>query len=207
MHVFRNRWFIVGGVAFLLLAPSAWLMARNPGSDDAALVARVKKGDFKVLVTTSGELRAKKFVQITAPANAQQANQYQMKIASIVPEGTVVKAGDVVAELDRSTIAAKMQEVSLALQKAQAQFEQAMLDSTLNLSKAREEIRSMDLGLEEKRLAKEQAVYEAPTVKRQAEIDYEKATRALAQAKKDYITKVEQAKAKMREVGSRSYRT
>src|SRR5439155_12183777 len=83
-----------------------------------------------------------------------------------------------------------------------AQYEQAMLDSTLNLSTARENIRTMELGLEEKRLAKEQAVYEAPTVKRQAEIDYEKAQRALAQAKADYETKTEQARAKMREVGA-----
>ena len=132
----------------------------------------------------------------------QQAETYQTKIASIVPEGTVVKEGDVVAELDKSGIAAKMAEVSLALQKAQAQYEQAMLDSTLNLSKAREDMRTMELTLEEKKLAKEQAVYEAPTIRRQAEIDYEKATRALAQAKIDYKTKTEQAQAKMREVGS-----
>jgi RND family efflux transporter MFP subunit len=125
-----------------------------------------------------------------------------MKISSIVPEGTVVKRGDVVAELDRSALASKLQEVTLALQKAEAQYEQAMLDSTLNLSTARENIRTMDLGLEEKRLAKEQAVYEAPTVKRQAAIDYEKAERALAQAKTDYETKTEQARAKMREVGA-----
>ncbi|HEX9894781.1 MAG TPA: efflux RND transporter periplasmic adaptor subunit, partial [Gemmatimonadales bacterium] len=100
------------------------------------------------------------------------------------------------------TVAAKLSEVSLALQKAEAVYEQAMLDSTLNLSKAREEIRSMELGLEEKRLAKEQSAYEAPTVKRQAEIDLEKAQRALAQAKVDYKTKTEQAQAKMREVGA-----
>jgi RND family efflux transporter MFP subunit len=47
----------------------------------------------------------------------------------------------------------------------------------------------MELTLEEKKLAKEQSVFEAPTVRRQAEIDLEKAQRALAQAK-------------MREVGS-----
>jgi RND family efflux transporter MFP subunit len=139
---------------------------------------------------------------MTAPPGAQQAGAYQMKISSIVPEGTVVKRGDVVAELDRSALASKLQEVTLALQKAEAQYEQAMLDSTLNLSTARENIRTMDLGLEEKRLAKEQAVYEAPTVKRQAAIDYEKAERALAQAKADYETKTEQARAKMREVGA-----
>lgn len=202
MRFVRNRWFIIGAIALMLAASGTWLMARDTGEDDGTLVARVKKGEFKVMVNTSGELRAKKFVQISGPTNAQQANQYQMKIASLVPEGTVVKAGDVVAELDRSGIAAKLNEVVLAFQKAEAQYEQAMLDSTLNLSKAREEIRSMDLGLEEKRLAKEQSVYEAPTVKRQAEIEYEKAERALAQAKKDYVTKVSQAQAKMREVGS-----
>jgi RND family efflux transporter MFP subunit len=60
----------------------------------------------------------------------------------------------------------------------------------------------MELALEEKRLAKEGAIYEAPTIKRQSEIDYEKAERALAQAKSDYVTKTEQAKAKMREVGT-----
>ena len=202
MRIIRNRWFIVGAVAIMLAIPGAWLMARDTGIGDSSLIARVKQGEFKVLVRTSGELRAKRFVNITGPSNAQQANQYQMKIASIIPEGTIVKAGDVVAELDRSGIAAKLSEVMLALQKAEAQYEQAMLDSTLNLSKAREDMRTMELGLEEKKLAMEQAIYEAPTVKRQAEIDHEKAQRALAQAKKDYVTKTSQAEAKMREVGS-----
>jgi RND family efflux transporter MFP subunit len=139
---------------------------------------------------------------VTVPANANQAEQWQMKIASLVPEGTVVKEGDVVAELDRSTIASKLNDVQIALTKADAVYEQAMLDSTLNLSKAREDIHTGELGMEEKKLAKEQAVYEAPSVRRQADIDYEKAERALAQSKLDYKTKTDQAKAKMREVGA-----
>ena len=202
MSLFRNRRLVVGAAVLLVAAPGAWLMARDAEPEDTSLVARVKKGEFKVIVSTSGELRATKFVRITAPANAQAAQQWQMKISSLVPEGTVVKQGDIVAELDRASIAARLTEVSTSLQKAQAVFEQAELDSLLNLSKAREEIRTMELGLEEKKLAKEQAIYEAPTVKRQAEIDYEKAERALAQAKKDYVTKTSQAKAKMREVGA-----
>jgi RND family efflux transporter MFP subunit len=202
MRIVRNKWFIVAAVLVLIAVPGTYLLARDNSGEDSSLVARVKKGEFKVIVNTSGELRAKKFVQITGPMNMQAANVYNVKIASIVPEGTAVKEGDVVADLDRSPVATRMNEVSLALQKAEAVNEQAMLDSTLNLSKAREEIKTMELGLEEKKLAKEQAVYEAPTVKRQAEIDYEKAERALAQAKKDYVTKESQAQAKMREVGA-----
>ena len=202
MGILKNRRVQAVAVILLLIIPGAWLLARDKSGESSPLVAPVSRGEFKVTVTTSGELRALKFVQITVPPNTQQAEVYQMKIASLVPEGTVVKQGDVVAEIDRSTIANKFAEITLALQKAQAVYEQAMLDSTLNLSKAREEIRTMELGLEEKRLAKEQAVYEAPTVKRQAEIDLEKAERALAQAKVDYKTKTEQAQAKMREVGA-----
>jgi RND family efflux transporter MFP subunit len=202
MRLLRSWWSKGLAILVLLGAPGAWLLARTSGPEDAALVAPVKRGEFKVTVTTSGELRARKFVQITVPTNANQADAYQMKISSIVPEGTVVKEGDVVAELDRSTLASKMAEVSLALTKAQAVYEQATLDSTLNLSKAREDMRTMELGLEEKKLAKEQSIYEAPTIRRQAEIDYTKAERALAQAKIDYKTKTEQAQAKMREVGA-----
>jgi RND family efflux transporter MFP subunit len=202
MRFSRKRWSLIAATVVVLGVPGAWLLAGSPAEADAAVVATVKRGDFTVVVHTSGELRALKFVQINVPQNAQQANQYQMKISSIVPEGTVVKEGDIVAELDRSGIASRASDVSLALQKAQAVYEQAMLDSTLNLSKAREDMRTMELTLEEKKLAKEQSVFEAPTVRRQAEIDLEKAQRALAQAKLDYKTRTEQAEAKMREVGA-----
>jgi RND family efflux transporter MFP subunit len=202
MRIPRSRWTIPLVIASLLVVPGAWLLARESDTPATTVGTKVKQGEFKVVVTTAGELRAVKFVQVQGPPNAQQAESYQMKIASIVPEGTVVKEGDVVAELDRSGIAAKRAEVFIALQKAEAQFEQAQLDSTLNLSKAREDMKTMELQLEEKRIAKEQSVYEAPSIRRQAEIDYEKAERALAQAKVDYKTKTEQAQAKMREVGA-----
>lgn len=194
------RW---GGLALLLAAgPAAWLLAPAAAESGTALVAPVKSGDFKVVVTTTGELRARKFVQVQGPSNAQQAEIWQMKISSLVPEGTLVKAGDVVAELDRSGIAAKLAEVTLALQKAEAQLMQAQLDSTLALATAREDLKTLEFALEEKKLAREQATYEAPSVRRQAEIDFQKAERALAQARANYVTKQRQAEAKMREVGS-----
>jgi RND family efflux transporter MFP subunit len=198
----RKRWVTALLIVLAVGAVSAWLFTPASAGEDNAVVARVKNGDFHVVVTSAGELRAKKFVQVQGPLNMQQAEVYQTKISSLVPEGTVVKEGDVVAELDRSGIAAKMAEISLALQKAQAQLTQAQLDSTLNLATAREEIKTGELAVEEKRLAKEQAAYESPSVKRQVEIDYEKAQRSLAQSKANYITKTQQAIAKMAEVGA-----
>ncbi len=202
MAFLRSRRTLAVLAILVVGAPTAYLLARPASDAGAALVATASLGDFAVTVTTAGELRASSFVQIQGPMEMQRAGAFNVKIASLVPEGTIVKAGDIVAELDRASLAQRLQETTLAVQKAEAVNEQASLDSTLNLSKAREEMRTMELALEEKRLAKEQAVYEAPTVKRQAEIDLEKAERALAQAKLDYVTKEDQAKAKMREVGS-----
>jgi len=199
---FRSRRLLVILALLVVCTPVAWLMARNRKPVDTALIAKVKRGDFMVTVSSTGELRAPKYVKIKGPENAGQADQYQFKIEWIAAEGTVVKEGDEVARLDRAQIMQKLTETDLAMQKADAQNQQASLDSTLNLSKAREEMRVAALTLEEQKLARDQSQFEAPSVKRQAEIAYEKALRALRQDSLDYRTKTDQAIAKMREVGT-----
>jgi RND family efflux transporter MFP subunit len=204
MEQLRKRWLLLLVLSLFVAGPIAWYKWSGPAnsSDVSTVMATVKEGAFHVNVTTTGELRARKFVQVTGPANAQAANVYQTKIASIVPEGQVVKEGDVIAELDKGPAATKLADVTLNLQKAEAQYTSAQLDSALNLSTAREDIRTAEYTLEEKKLAKEQAQYEAPTIKRQAEIDHEKAQRAFDQSKVNYQTKFKQAVAKMAEVSA-----
>jgi RND family efflux transporter MFP subunit len=203
MKTLRNRWVLILIAGLLIGGPVAWYKWPSAASAaESSLTAPVKQGDFKVVVTTTGELRANKFVQITGPAQAQVAGVYQTKIASIIPEGSVVKQGDVIAELDRQPAATRMTTVNLDLTKAQAEFTSAQLDSTLNLAIAREDVRTAEYFLEEKKIAKEQAQYEAPSLRRQAEIDFEKAQRAWEQSKRNLDTKTKQAIAKMSSVGA-----
>ena len=203
IRLLRQHWRPAAVAALLILATVAWYAwPSSTSAAEAVLTAPVKSGEFKVLVTTTGELRARKFVQVSGPATAQSVQVYQTKIGSIVPEGSLVKAGDVIAELDRQPVATKIADVTLTLQKAQADFTTAQLDSALNLAQAREDVRTAEFALEEKKLAREQAKYEAPTIKRQAEIDYEKAQRALEQSKRNLLTKTKQAVAKMSSVGA-----
>lgn len=197
MRHLRARWLPLLLIALVVGGPLAWYKwPATASAADAALTAPVKKGDFKVIVTTTGELRARKFVQIQGP-NSMPAQIYQSKITWLVPEGTIVKEGDKIAELDRAPAATRLQSVTLDLQKAQAQFTDVSLDSALTLSQAREDVKTAEYSLEEKKIARDQAQYEAPSIKRQAEIDYEKAQRALDQSKKNLDTKTKQAEAKM----------
>src|SRR5256885_3697164 len=58
----------LAAVAAVILA--AWrFFPASPAAADNSVVARVKSGPFHVVVTTTGELRAQKFVQIQGPPN------------------------------------------------------------------------------------------------------------------------------------------
>src|SRR3989440_12984248 len=117
MRFFPTRRHRIAAAVVTLVLPSAWLLGGERRGTDTAVVASVKRGPFTVVVTTAGELRARQFVQVTAPPGGEQAGVFQMKISSIVPEGTVVKQGDVVAELERTPLAPELQEELHALHK------------------------------------------------------------------------------------------
>src|SRR5918999_3997019 len=90
----RPRILLLAALAVLVLA--AFVMLSNGGDESSTarpIAARVKSGDFRVIVTTTGELRARKAVQIQGPPNMQAAQVYQTRISSLVAEATVVKAG------------------------------------------------------------------------------------------------------------------
>ena len=185
--------------AILVIGVGLWWMLFSADESQSTLIVTPKKGNFRVTVTVTGELRAKTSTEIMGPQGMQSVGIYNMKIANLVPEGTTVKIGDFVAEIDKTEISGKMREAQLAIQKAESHYTQVKLDTTLTLSAARDELTNLKFALEEQKLLREQSVYEAPAIIRQAEIAYDKSRRAYEQAKINYSTKVKQAIAKMLE--------
>jgi RND family efflux transporter MFP subunit len=157
----------------------------------------VKKGAFEVIVTTTGELRAKNETEINIPTEIRSLGIYQIKITDLIPEGSIVKQGDYVASLDKTEIMTKMNESNLNVQKWQSELKQAMLDTTLTLRTARDEMLNQKYFVEQKKLEMEQSKFEAPAILRNAEIEYEKAQRNYEQQVENYKTKVAQARTKV----------
>lgn len=196
----KLRIIIFSLIIIILFVAAFLLLNGGKNRDKADIFVHPKKGEFKVLVTTTGELQAKNSIQIMGPEKARAAYIWQMKITSLVPEGTVVKKGDFVADLDKSEITDKFKESQLNVQKLDAQYLQTKLDSTLTLAQARDELVNLKYAREEKRILYEQSIYEAPAMRRQAEIDHERARRNHDQARKNYLTKQKQAIAKIQAV-------
>jgi len=162
----------------------------------------VEEGDFEVTVLNTGELRAKNYTEISAPSSLRQVGIWQVKISNLITEGTVVKEGEFVAELDKTEIMNKINEEQLNVQKKQSEFKSTQLDTTLTMRDARDELFNLKYAVEERKLTKEQSIYEPPAVLRQAEIEYEKAIRNFEQKKENYKTKQQQSVTKMQIIGS-----
>jgi HlyD family secretion protein len=185
----------------LVVAVALFFAFRQSGKTDAEdILLPVKRGEFIVDVNTSGELEAKNSVLIKGPSRLREFRIYQVTISRIVDEGTVVKKGDWIADLDRSEFNTKMQDAQLELEKAQSQYIQTQLDTTLQMRQARDELVNLKYSVEEARLVVDQSQYEPPATIKQNEYNLEKAKRAYEQARENYKIKLEQNKAKMQVV-------
>ncbi len=199
MNFFKEKKYIFWGAGFLIVI-IFWLAFGSETDEDVQLYATAQQGTFKVDVTTTGELRAKNSTSIRGPEGIREFRIFNVPIQRLVPEGTVVQKGEFVAELDRSEITSTLQDAQLELQEAESEYESAQLDSTLNLSQARDNMVNLEYALEEAQIAVEQSKYESPAVQRQTQIDYERAERELEQARKNYKTQVRQAEVNLKEI-------
>jgi multidrug efflux pump subunit AcrA (membrane-fusion protein) len=166
------------------------------------ITVKVEESDFEVTVLNTGELRAKNYTEISAPSSLRQVGIWQVKISNLITEGTVVKEGEFVAELDKTEIMNKINEEQLNVQKKQSEFKSTQLDTTLTMRDARDELFNLKYAVEERKLTKEQSIYEPPAVLRQAEIEFEKSIRNFEQKKENYKTKEQQSVTKMQIIGS-----
>lgn len=180
----------------LVLVYQFGFKAVQTGTD---LEAEVKRGTFESVVFSAGELLAKNSENINGPEGIRQVGIWQVKIQDLVPEGTLVEAGDYVAALDQTEISSKIKDTGAELEKVESQYTQVKLDTTLTLRAARDELLNLEFQLEQKQITLQQSRFEPPAIIRQAELELQKGQRDLEQARQNYKVKKLQAEAKMAE--------
>jgi hypothetical protein len=188
-------------IALLALLQPSCSPSSNKGKEQAKqLSTTVKKGEFKIFVAATGELKAKNSEEIKGPAGMRSAQIWQATISDMVPEGTVLKAGDYVASLDRTELETKLKEAQTEIEKILTQLEQAKIDTAIELRAIRDELVNLKFGMEEKKLQVEQSRYEPKMVIQQAEIDLQKSQRDFKQLEKKYELTQTKSIAKISEI-------
>ena len=148
---------LAGGALALLVVIvfAAWRLAASGGDNGSIPIATVQRGPLTMTLEESGELKAKRSATITAPNDKL--------ITYLVPEGSWVKEGDLLVQLESAKYEIGVQEGNSSLDVAQAQLERAKADLQSQLYKeeaAKKQYESL-LGLQEKGFAMASEVEEA----------------------------------------------
>ncbi|MCT4582033.1 MAG: HlyD family efflux transporter periplasmic adaptor subunit [Flavobacteriales bacterium] len=197
----KKTGIIIGGV---ILAAIAYFFLFNESEQEELdpIKATVQSGEFIVSVVTTGELEAKNSVDIYAPASLRKMGVNQIKVSTMVDEGTILKEGDFVATLDPSEIGTEIRKLYSELSQKESDLKAAKLDTSLTMRSERETLLNLKVELEQNQLELEQSKFEPPATQRKIEIQLEKTARNYKQAKSNIVLKEQQAVAKVFKVQS-----
>ncbi len=208
----KRTLIITGIVAGLIVIAMLVFNKLVSTKDTASVFTEVMKGQFEITVSNSGDLEAEKSVDIMGPV-IKQSSQSQgrggdshggmrlqsFKISDIVPEGTVVKEGEYIAQLDRTDYDNTLKTAIENLNTLQSNLEMAILDTAVSLTNLRDAIKNQAIAVEEAEITLAQSKFEPPATIRQAELNVNKQQRALEQRKKAYALRKAKALADIKQ--------
>ena len=176
------------------------VLSNSKTSETIQIDTLVQQGKFDIIVTVTGELQARNSVKIEAPYQIlREVRMWEITIAEIVPEGTVVDSGDFVARLDGSNVENELREIETEIDISLGDIEKAKIDSSLELRAQRDNIINLKFAVQEAEITLEQSKYESPSVIRKAQIDLDKIKREYQQTLSNYKLKVQQAEVNIKQ--------
>ena len=110
---------LVGGTVLATPAFRASLFSSGPKKSTAYITDQVTRGPLLITVNERGQLDSLDNVTLTSKVKGYTT------IISIVPEGTMVKAGELVCELDSSLLVDKQKQQQIQVTQAEAELKQA----------------------------------------------------------------------------------
>ncbi|WP_339731570.1 efflux RND transporter periplasmic adaptor subunit [uncultured Gimesia sp.] len=103
---------------------------------------QVSRGPFRVTVTEKGQLDSLNNVTLTSKVKGYTT------IISIVPEGTMVKAGDLVCELDSAILVDKEKQQQIQVTQAEAELKQATENVAIQITQNESDNSAAELAFE-----------------------------------------------------------
>jgi HlyD family secretion protein len=175
---YYNRKVIIALSAVIVTVLIVIFMLLRSGSS-AITTYKVKKGDFVIDISTTGELQAAKSVSVPVPANVWG----NIRITKLADDGTMVNEDDFLVQFDTSEAENNVKQRQNELDNANAELRsmKANIESTQKQNENNYLIQQYNY--EQAKLRFQQMKYEAEARKQEQEIEFKKAELTLQQAK------------------------
>jgi len=123
----------------ILLLLTLLLLTANSCSKESSFIptAKIRRGSLKVTISEEGEIKAKRSIIVTTPNSLKGS----AKVVKIVPEGTVVKKGDFILQMDSEEIQQAIETIQNDLNVLKAELDKSTANHKFS-------IKQMELKLE-----------------------------------------------------------
>ncbi len=172
---------------FLLLVVFS-LACKNKDTQQVP-IGKVTKGIFYIDMHEEGELEAINAINISSPSISWRFGS-NMKISYLVKDGTEVSAGDTVIIFDPSDVNKGITEAQGGLEISTAELEKIKAQQDSDLEELKAEYEVTRISHEISKIKFEQAEYESDIMKKQIQLNLEKAAIALDRAKEQIDNRV-----------------
>ncbi|NOZ23930.1 MAG: HlyD family efflux transporter periplasmic adaptor subunit [Planctomycetes bacterium] len=119
-------------------------------SPSALQTAKVTRGDLTLSVDLRGELEAEKVEKVRRPQ--LYGSRGGVKITKLIPEGTDVKEGDLIVELDKADLQSNLKKAESGVKEETADLEKARKTLAVEGEKLLSEVKKLKADLEIKQL-------------------------------------------------------
>jgi len=135
---------------------------------------------MEITVTGPGRIRAANAVVVDVPDNVEG----ELQLIYLVPEGIVVQAGELIAQLDTTSTVQRLETELDQLETEEQSFEQLIEDQENSILDLQNSIRSAELSYELAQLQLENLQFSSELEQRQGELDLENARIRMDEAKR-----------------------
>ena len=171
-------------VAIALLIILVTILSTGPDSE-ALATSEAKRGEFAVSITVAGEVRSANSFTLTVP----RTRYGTVQITYLIPEGTTVKAGDLVVRFATTEVDKNIADKEFELSTFRADFEKLKADQESQMSDLEAQLKNSELAFEQSKLQVEKMKFEAEVLRKDAEINKEKGRISHEQARKKIESK------------------
>jgi HlyD family secretion protein len=196
-----RRWKWVWAVA-VVVGISAYLVIRGSQQQPTAAVtvrtARVSVGPLERVLRVSGTTSARNFLSITAPEMRGPDSGRDLILMKLTGAGSVVKKGDLIAEIDAQPVKDHLDDVHALVVQAEADIKQRKAEQAIEMENLRQLVRAAKADLDKALLDNKAAEIRMPIDKELLKLSIEEAEATYKQLQAEVATMTEKQRAEIR---------
>ena len=187
-----------GGILFFLNRMEQQKAQRAAAVETAYKVATVTRGNLDFRLRINGVTSARNYAEIVAPRLRGRGMERGMNLLKLAPGGSIVKQGDVVAELDAQTLKDRIDDEVATLRERENELRKRKVEQELDMENLRQTLRVAKADLDKARLDFRTTEVRTPVDQELLKLSVEEAEARYKQLSSDLAQKEASHRADMR---------